>query len=65
MARHWPHKSCVQVTDRSHLHEIITWMNTQGGDLSYQHWTSHYAHPWLCVQFCDRQLKVEFDLAWS
>lgn len=64
MARHWPYHSRLQVKSGDHMRQILTWAHVRFGDTSYQHWSSEYAHPWLCVYFCDQQCKVEFDLTW-
>lgn len=65
MARYWPHESRIQVRDREQLWHILSWMKSQHGDVAYQHWTSEYSHPWLCIRFCDVHMKAQFDLTWG
>jgi hypothetical protein len=63
MALHWPHNCKLQVRDAHHLQQILNWAHVNCGDTSYQHWNSHYAHPWLTMYFCDAQFKTAFELA--
>lgn len=65
MAKHWPHQSRVQITNRERLTQILNWMKENHGDWCYQHWTSEYTHPWLTIKFCDKHIKTQFDLTWS